>query len=127
LFPRRFFASVSNHVPDELLTPVGLETLLVHGKYTQEAGKVKEAEAIYRECCTLTKRDVVVDGDVPELLFSRLDTLFQLLLASGQPEMALGVAKVRFFVRAVLCGADDARRSEWRWKSSTRPTQRESA
>jgi hypothetical protein len=107
---------------------VGLETLLVHGKYTQEAGKVKEAEAIYRECCTHTKRDVVVDGDVPELLFSRLDTLFQLLLASGQPEMALGVAKVCFFVRASSFAALTLlHRSGWRWRRSTRPTRTGSA
>lgn len=79
----------------ELVTPLGLETLLVHGKYLYESHDIASAEAVYRECCNLTKRDVEVPNDLPELMFARLDTLFQLLLASGQPEMALGVAKER--------------------------------
>lgn len=71
-------------VTEELVTPLGLETLLVHGKYLYESQALEKAAAVFRECCDLSKRDVIVPGDQPDLMFSRLDTLFQLLLAAGQ-------------------------------------------
>ena len=79
---------------DMILSQQGLEALILYAKFLSETHDERAPE-VMRECTVLTKRDKEVPGDTAEDIFSRLDSLYQLLMTAQQPEMAMGVAKER--------------------------------